>query len=317
MAVLPPDPVFNLRNIEMGPVNCVCFHQAQRLFCGTSKGAVYLWDLQTNRTPLHFTVGSSTAPVNSISHLPETLFTQQKGGIVKAWQITGSGYVLDTTIDTKHIGYCRFNFHLEDNLMICPKDENSIGIYNSDNFSLQTTLLGADSGLKLGQIMCFKHIEMSGQRYILAAYESGDFLTWDLRTGKILHNITLEECPMALDFDPISNRGIYGGPHDQLGVFSYSRNTSELIKRGVIGLKNNGINCVSIRKDQKVFCSGGWDGRIRIFSWKSLRPLAVLTEHKAAVVDISYSNDKVQLWNAPIMAASGLDGQISLWNLYN
>lgn len=201
--------------------------------------------------------------------------------------------------------------------MICPKDENSIGIYNTNNFSLQTTLLGADSGLKLGQIMCFKHIEMSGQRYILAAYESGDFLTWDLRTGKILHNITLEECPMAFDFDPGSNRGIYGGPHDQLGVFSYSRNTSELVKRGVIGLKNNGINCVSIRKDQKVFCSGGWDGRIRIFSWKSLRPLAVLTEHKAAVVDISYSNDKVQLWNAPIMAASGLDGQISLWNLYN
>lgn len=272
---------------------------------------------QTNRSPLHFTVGSQNAPVTSITHLPETLFTQQKGGIVKAWQITGSGYVLDTTIDTKHIGYCRFHFYPEDNLMICPKDENSICIYNSDNYNLQTTLLSTDSGLKLGQIMCLKHIEMSGQRYILAAYESGDFLTWDLRTGKILHSITLEECPMALDYDPISNRGIYGGPSDQLGVFSYSRNSSEIIKSGDIALKNNGINCISIRKDQKVFCSGGWDGRVRIFSWKSLRPLAVLTEHKAAVVDISYSNDKVQLWNAPIMAASGLDGQISLWNLYN
>lgn len=46
MAVLPPDPVFNLRHIDMGAVNCICFHNTDRLFCGTAKGAVYLWDLQ-------------------------------------------------------------------------------------------------------------------------------------------------------------------------------------------------------------------------------------------------------------------------------
>lgn len=48
MAVLPPDPVFNLRQAEMGAVNCICFHKTDRLFCGTAKGAVYLWDLQVN-----------------------------------------------------------------------------------------------------------------------------------------------------------------------------------------------------------------------------------------------------------------------------
>lgn len=46
MAVLPPDPVFNLRNVEMGQVNCVCFHDSERLLCGSAKGMVYLWDLQ-------------------------------------------------------------------------------------------------------------------------------------------------------------------------------------------------------------------------------------------------------------------------------
>lgn len=48
MAVLPPDPVFNLRQIEMGAVNCICFHDVDRLFCGTAKGAVFLWNLQVN-----------------------------------------------------------------------------------------------------------------------------------------------------------------------------------------------------------------------------------------------------------------------------
>lgn len=48
MAVLPPDPVFSLRRNDMGAVNCLCFHQTERLYCGTAKGSVYLWDLQVS-----------------------------------------------------------------------------------------------------------------------------------------------------------------------------------------------------------------------------------------------------------------------------
>lgn len=46
MAVLPPDPVFCMRSSDMGAVNCICFHSTERLFSGTAKGAVYLWDMQ-------------------------------------------------------------------------------------------------------------------------------------------------------------------------------------------------------------------------------------------------------------------------------
>lgn len=53
MAVLPPDPVFNFRHIDMGAVNCICFHKTDRLFCGTAKGAVYLWDLQVIGQNVH------------------------------------------------------------------------------------------------------------------------------------------------------------------------------------------------------------------------------------------------------------------------
>lgn len=92
----------------------------------------------------------------------------------------------------------------------------------------------------------------------------------------------------------------------------------QLRRAADICIKNPGINCIRIRSDQKVFATGGWDGRIRIFSWKSLRPLAVLTEHKTGgIMDIAYSNSKISMWNAPIMAAAGMDGQISLWDLYN
>lgn len=47
MAVLhPPDPVYNLRQSNMGPVNCLCFHNADSLYCGTANGFVYLYNLQ-------------------------------------------------------------------------------------------------------------------------------------------------------------------------------------------------------------------------------------------------------------------------------
>lgn len=46
MAVLPPDPVFNIRAPDMGPVHSLCFHQDERLLAGTENGTVHLWDLQ-------------------------------------------------------------------------------------------------------------------------------------------------------------------------------------------------------------------------------------------------------------------------------
>lgn len=170
---------------------------------------------------------------------------------------------------------------------------------------------------ELGNLMCMQPVIFSNQTYLLAGYESGIFLTWDLRTASVINVAQFEECPIAFDFCSEANRGIYGNTTDKLGIFGYQRNEMKLINRGDICIKNPGTNCVRIRKDQKVFCTGGNDGRVRVFSWKSLRPLAVLTEHKTTLNDIVYSPGKVDLWKSPIMACAGNDGQISLWNLYN
>lgn len=202
--------------------------------------------------------------------------------------------------------------------MATAKDDNSIVLLNSEDLQIQQTLSPiANPPQSLGHIFCLQMVKVAGQMYLLAGYESGDFLTWDLRCGKVINAEKFDECPMAIDYEPLTNRGIYGGPSNKLSIISYDRNTMQLLKNGEILLKNAGVNCINIRKDQKVFSAGGWDGRIRIFSWKSLRPLAVLTDHKAAIMDISYSSDRVSLWKAPIMAAGGIDGQISLWDLYN
>lgn len=266
----------------------------------------------------------------SIYHGEETLVTQQKGGILKRWHIANAGYVLDSTNDTEHMGFCRIATDDNDRIYY-PNNDNEIciGKLNIDDDD-QTMTLNPKGILderkeppgitaqQLGNVMCIKPITISNQSYLLAGYESGIFLTWDLRTAGIINVAALEECPIAFDFCSEANRGIYGNTTDKLGIFGYQRNNDiKLINRGDICIKNPGINCVRIRKDQKVFSTGGNDGRIRVFSWKSLRPLTVLTEHRAAVNDIAYSPGKVDLWNSAIMACASTDGVISLWNLYN
>lgn len=284
---------------------------------------IQLNSLQTNRSPLHFSIGRE--PVTSIYHADETLVTQQKGGLLKRWHIANAGYVLDSTNDMNHKGFCRFV--TDSDYIFYPKNDNEICISKMNNDDMdQVMTLNPKNILderkeppiaQLGNLMCMQPVTFSNQLFLLAGYESGIFLTWDLRTNAVINVAQFEDSPIAFDFCSEANRGIYGNMSDKLGIFGYQRNEMKLIGRGDISIKNPGINCVRIRKDQKVFSTGGSDGRVRVFSWKSLRPLTVLTQHRSTINDIAYSPTKVDLWKSPIMACASADGSISLWNLYN
>lgn len=109
-------------------------------------------------------------------------------------------------------------------------------------------------------------------------------------------------------------------------TFLRSRNKLELVKREEdsieLQMKDNhkkdtaGIQCLKIRPDKKLFISGGWDGKVRIFSWKSLRTLATLAEHRGEISDVAYSNGVVSMFNSPVMAVGSMDSTISLWDIY-
>jgi hypothetical protein len=46
--------------------------------------------------------------------------------------------------------------------------------------------------------------------------------------------------------------------------------------RRELGLRAQGVGDVVIREDSKIFVSGGWDGKLRVYSYRKLKPLAVL-----------------------------------------
>lgn len=280
---------------------------------------------QTNRSPLHFKAGPH--PIQAVCHFSDTLFTQDKYSNLKRWSITNSGYVLDREICTNNSSYCRMEAYEDRGLVIVPRNEHQVDVLDSQSMEQILRLEPYDDeqqgGQPHGTVMVVKLLEISSDSVcVVGAYESGLVCLWDLSTGKLLSAEKLvlgEDSPLTLDYDPVSNRGLIGTTGDQIVVFSVDRRSWQLVnKKTDIAIKNRGVNRIRVRaRDQKVFASAGWDGRVRVFSWKSLRPLAVLTEHKRNVLDLVYSPGVVAMWKSPIMATTGEEGSIALWDLYN
>lgn len=230
--------------------------------------------------------------------------------------MTNSGYVEDAIIETDYPGFCRFEANTKLETLYVPDNESKILIFSFAGDKIGS--LEPDSEMKLGDVMCLKHIEFPCDRpCLLAGYEAGWLLLWDLNTSQCIGTLKTKECPMSVDYHLDLQKGVIGNSSNVIQIFIIGRKDLSLAHKMDISIKNPGINKVQSRIDGKVFASGGWDGHIRIFSWYSLRPLAVLTEHKQAIQDVAYSTEKVSLWNAHIMAAGGLDGAITLWDLYN
>ena len=55
--------------------------------------------------------------------------------------------------------------------------------------------------------------------------------------------------------------------------------------------------------------------RIRIYSWKTLKPLAYLSYHTQTINTVDFSIDLCD--HGQLLAAGGKDSRISLWSLYN
>lgn len=146
---------------------------------------------------------------------------------------------------------------------------------------------------------------------LMAGYESGDVVVFDLRTCQEVSRVNLfaGQPLMCFDYNGQRNLGIAGSSENSLELFKMDK---DLIERsGSIEITNPGLNCIKFRpSDLKIFATGGWDNRIRLFGSKKKNLLAVLDFHKDHINTIDFSVRN-------LMAAGSNDGIISLWDLYN
>jgi len=79
---------------------------------------------------------------------------------------------------------------------------------------------------------------------------------------------------------------------------------------------HDGVSSVSVRNDRKIFACGCWDGKIRVYSVKSSKPLAVLNLHTDSIQCVIFDETNPIHMKRKYLAAGSKDGTVSLWSIY-
>ncbi|CAK9822053.1 Guanine nucleotide-binding protein subunit beta-like protein 1 [Anthophora retusa] len=313
MALNTPDPKYLFRG-DMRSVHCILFEvtsNVEHLYAGTATGSIHIWDLNMNRE-LH-RIASETDCCLSLQCLNnDNLLVQHKCSLMKVYKKTESQWIAYKCFNIDFNHYCRFQ--VSGNEIFVPLKDSTVGMLSPNTFNIELKL-NSSKFENLGEVMVIKPLK--NEKLVLAGYEGGKLILWDIRQKSILSSLIIETCPMALDFDTTLMKGIIGGPSDKIQIFTLSVNNL-LHDKSKIPMKNPGTSAISIRPDAKIVAVGGWDSRVRIFSWKSLKPLAVLDQHKDTVQDITYSTKRLKTYDDKcIMATAAKDGYVALWDIYN
>ena len=154
-------------------------------------------------------------------------------------------------------------------------------------------------------------LKVLNSNHLIAAYENGEFVLFSLKTSTELSclNLLNGQPLMCFDYNDNLKVGYAGSAESEILGFIINQNES-LEQINSIDLVNPGVNCIKIRpSDSKIFATGGWDSRVRVYGAKKQKFLACLDFHKEAINSIDFCSDNV-------MAVGSNDGIISFWNLY-
>ncbi|KAK5639570.1 hypothetical protein RI129_012062 [Pyrocoelia pectoralis] len=292
MALLPPDPLFVLRS-DMGHIHSLEFmfseNNATHLLAATEEGYIYFWNLQTNKVTNKQRLGVS---IQTIHYMLPYIITQEKSGHVQLWHVETN---FTCTLLKEY--YCKGDYCrsiIINSCLILPEVNSKVESVDLHTFETVTVFVPLKE--RLGNITALEKANVVGKICVLTGYES--------------EHIT------SIAFDSVIGRGVCGNSSNQLKVFTIDKEHNIKLKCE-ISIKNAGCNVVRLRPDRKILACGGWDGNLRLFSWKSLRLLVGLNQHNNSVTDVIFSGQIVPEWNSNIMSVAGGDGSISLWNLYN
>uniref|UniRef100_A0A4W3JHW4 Guanine nucleotide binding protein (G protein), beta polypeptide 1-like n=1 Tax=Callorhinchus milii TaxID=7868 RepID=A0A4W3JHW4_CALMI len=326
MARSPPDPMCVLRGTRaaVNTLHFCCGDQAGSdlaLFSGSANGLIHIWNLKTHRadTVLGGHSGQSVLWVQTLQHR-ETLFSQGRDSAVRVWDLAEGRSAVTDSIPVESYGFCQGSL-LEDNaghyLLALPgKATSEVKIIDVVNKTPVCTLNPA-ADAKLGMPMCLKlwQLEPCSRPLLLAGYEDGSVTLWDVSEGRMLTRLACQREPvMCLDFDPQKAKGICGSSAKLLSSWTLDRQQS-LKSQEVLELVNPGVAQVCLRQDKRILATAGWDQRIRVFSWKKLKALAVLQYHTDSVHCVTFSDHSAL--SPRLLAAGSKDQLISLWSLYN
>jgi WD40 repeat protein len=219
--------------------------------------------------------------------------------------------------------------------------------------------LSHQSAFKGGMVMAvslFYHPK-SHNLTVISGYENGYTAISELMDGnwKMLYSAQSHSQPvLSIDVDPSKEFCISSSADAIIAKHPVPLIPKDTVMAAwkkplkTVQTKHSGQQGLNIRNDSKIFATAGWDSKVRVYSVKSLKELAVLKWHNegcfavafAAVSNdggaISSNNDleigtslnqiigtmtvkDQRLWKAKTahwIAVGSKDGKVSLWDIY-
>ncbi|KXJ10486.1 Guanine nucleotide-binding protein subunit beta-like protein 1 [Exaiptasia diaphana] len=317
-------------------------------FLRSVKGVISLWDLKTKR--IHTNIEEHSGNGILGLHITENskLISHGRDGFINVYNLAGGNAVLETKFSLPVFGFCKFSvlkneystvrFPLIRNLIYSSFFTNlHLFVIVSDNRTWLATASSTQSQIDIvdvesktilhklkprdekgyGMCMCVKLFVCpeTQQTKVLVGYEDGSIRLFDIGSGKMESQLRVHsESVMCMDMDLHTLKVVTGSADNKL-VVTDLLSTNELKTHREVEIKKPGIADVKIRSDSKIVCTGGWDNRIRVYSWKTLKPLAILNCHSETVNTIDYSPHLAD--SGMLMAAGSKDCKISVWSIYN
>ncbi|XP_028852972.1 guanine nucleotide-binding protein subunit beta-like protein 1 [Denticeps clupeoides] len=319
MARPPPDPLYTLRGLgaAVNTLHFSCSEPARPLlFSGSSNGAVHIWDLTTRRSQkvLKGHADSSILWLDSLSR--ENLISQGRDMRVCLWSLAEGRADVTDSLFADSVGFCQCSLMQGGQgtwLLAHPTD--CMEEVKVIELPTKAPLGSLKPESKLGMVMCMKLLQTNSGPMLVAGYEDGTLVLWDVSQRRPLSSLKAHLEPvMSLDFDPSRLKGVSGSAEQT--ICSWTLDGQQVLQlQEQVELVNPGISQLCLRPDGKILASAGWDHLIRVFGWKKMKPLAVLQYHRDMVLSVTFSDHQDP--KQRMMAAASKDERISLWSIYN
>jgi WD40 repeat protein len=273
-------------------------------------------------------VGSSS--IVYIKAGSETMICQDKSGVIRFYELEKNGYVIKNEVLTNYAGFAR-SIKIDDdrNLLLSPGEQSDINFYDVERYESAPLHKLSFTTEKTGQIFCMKDIDLTEpSSHLLAGYESGHLVLWNLKEMEVMSFVKYDFPVCSVEYDSSTHRGIASAPTisklctfhiDIKNNFDFYKSDPENVECKACddsSKKVNGISALKLRPDKKCLFVGFCDGSVNIYSWKFMRKLTVLRNHRSEITDFSFSSHKIDNYKSLITAISSTDGNVSLWNIY-
>jgi ASTRA-associated protein 1 len=230
----------------------------------------------------------------------------------------------------------------------------------------RVSTLPADKEVKTGMVMALSLRKHHSNESLMAVsgYESGHAMLHIQQTSntsyepwswkRVLVSQPHSQPLLSLDVSPRDNMFFTSSADAIIAKFEIPTNASkaEVVEKPkkILNTKHAGQQGLNMRSDGRIFATAGWDARVRVYSAKAMRELAVLKWHKEgcyavsfATIDLDQVHDRTRkgsagqelipghqgsaleaikdqrharAQNTHWLAAGGKDGKISLWDIY-